>query len=158
MVNQANKPIRESVVDVSPEMYPPAIGPRSWYRQRDGAGNLVAPILDDQQLIAPATHFDLYIRRDRVVMYVNGEQRLCNDFPTVALTMAEGALGFGQVLYHSAAEREEFRAPYWDRTGQRYYLENTPFIDARAWDNVGYGEHVAAPPDFSAASCYVHAP
>jgi hypothetical protein len=59
-------------------------------------------------------------------MYVNGEQRLCNDFPTVALTMAEGALGFGQVLYHSAAEREEFRAPYWDRTGQRYYLEIHP--------------------------------
>lgn len=158
MVNQANMPLRESVVDVSPEMYPPAIGPRSWYRQRNGAGDLTAPILDDQQLVAPSTHFDFYIRRDRVVMYVNGEQRLCNDFPSVALTMAEGALGFGQVLYHSAAERQEFSASYWDRTGQRYYLENTPFIDARAWDNIGYSEHVAPPADFNAADCYVHAP
>ncbi len=158
MVNLADMPLRESVVDVSPEMYPPAIGPRSWYRQRDGAGNLVAPMLDDQQLVAPSTHFDFYIRRDRVVMYVNGEQRLCNDFPTVALTMAEAALGFGQVLYHSAAERQEFSVDYWDRTGQRYYLENTPFVDARAWDNLGYAENAGAPANFNASDCYVHAP
>jgi hypothetical protein len=158
MVNRANMPVRDSVVNVSPPMYPPAIDKPGWYRQRDGAGNLVAPILDDRLLIAPSTRYDLYIRRDRVVMYVGGEQRLCNDFPSAALTMAEGALGFGQVFYHSAAERQEFSAPYWLRTGQRYYLENTPFIDVRAWDNLGYAAHVAAPPGFSASSCYVHAP
>jgi hypothetical protein len=139
-------------------MYPPGLLAAGWYRQRDAQGQLVAPILDDQMLIAPSTHYDAYIRRDRVVLFVEGEQRLCDDFPSVALTMAEGALGFGQVFYHSAAERAEFSAPYWDRTGQRYYLENTPFIDARAWDNLGYAEHVAAPPSFDASTCYVYAP
>ncbi|MFO0756272.1 MAG: hypothetical protein U0359_07255 [Byssovorax sp.] len=158
MVNLPDKAIRESVVNVSPPMYPPGLLAAGWYRQRDGQGQLVAPILDDQMLIAPSTHYDVFIRRDRVVLFVEGEQRLCNDFPSVALTMAEGALGFGQVLYHSAAERGEFSAPYWDRTGQRYYLEDTPFIDARAWDNLGYAEHVAAPPSFDASSCYVYAP
>jgi hypothetical protein len=158
MVNLAGKPIRDNVVNVSPVMYPDVIDAPGWYRQRDGAGNLVGPILDDQMLVAPATHYDVYLRRDRVVLFANGTQRLCNDFPSVALTMAEGALGFGQVLYHSAAERLEFSAPYWDRTGQRYYLENTPFLDARAWDNVGYQAHVAAPPGFTAADCYVYGP
>ncbi len=158
MVNLADKAIRDSVVNVSPPMYPDALGKPGWYRQRDGAGKLTAPMLDDQLLIAPAAHFDVYVRRDRVIVLVNGEQRLCNDFPSVPLTMAEGALGFGHVLYHSAAEREEFSAPYWLRTGQRYYLTNTPFIDARSWDTLGYAEHVAAPPGFDASACYVHTP
>jgi hypothetical protein len=48
MVNQADKPIRDSVVDVSPAMYPPALMQPGWYRQRNAAGDLVAPILDDQ--------------------------------------------------------------------------------------------------------------
>lgn len=158
MVNLPDKPIRENVVNVSPPMYPESIGQPGWYRQLDASGAPSAPILDDQMLVAPTTRFDFYIRRDRVVMYVEGEQRLCNDFPSVALTMPEAALGFGQVLYHSAAERLEFHAPYWDRTGQRYYLENTPFIDARTWDDVGYAEHVAAPPDFTEDTCFVHTP
>jgi len=160
MVNAANKPGRDSVVDVSPAMYDKDTGPPSWYRQRDGKGTLVAPMLDDQQLVSPRTRYDLFIKRDRVVMYVNGQQRLCNDFPTVALTMAEGVPGFGQVFYHSAAERVEFSVDYWDRTGQRYYLENTPYVDARQWDNVGWGEHVGLPGGivsaFDESACYRH--
>lgn len=156
MVNLPDKPIRENVVNVSPPMFPEEIGAPSWYRQIDASGNPVLPILDDQLLIAPSARFDFFIRRDRVVMYVDGEQRLCNDFPDVALTMPEAALGFGQVLYHTAAERLEFNAPYWDRTGQRYYLDNTPFIDARAWDDIGYSEGVGAPEDLDVTRCYVH--
>ena len=89
-------------------------------------------------------------------MYVNGEQRICNDFPTAKLTMAEAALGFGQVLYHSAAERNEFGRSYFLRTGQKYYLQNTPYIDERTWDNIGYDEHVTSPEHFDATQCYVH--
>ena len=106
-------------------------------------------------LLAPRTAYDIYIRRDRVIMYVNGEQRLCNDFPSVALTMAEGALGYGQVLYHSSAERLEFSRGYNDRTGQLYYLSNTPFVDVRTWDNVGYQEGVGSPADFDDSVCYL---
>jgi hypothetical protein len=158
MVNLPDTAIRDSVVNVSPPMYDEAVGAPSWYRQRDGQGKLFAPMLDDQLFVGQSTRFELFVRRDRVVLFVNGEQRLCNDFPAVALTMAEGALGFGQVLYHSAAEREEFSAPYWVRTGQRYYLTNTPFLDARTWDNVGYAEHAALPGTFDASSCYVYTP
>ena len=102
------------------------------------------------------TRFDVWIKRDRVFMYVNGKQRLCNDVPQSALTMAEGALAFGQVLYHSAAERLEFSRDYNDRTGQRYYLENAPYVDERDWDNVGYEAQVGAPSDFDPAPCYRH--
>jgi hypothetical protein len=90
------------------------------------------------------------------VMYVNGQQRLCNDFPSVKLSMAEAAVGFGQVLYHSAGERIEFFSESNLRTGQRYYLQNTPFIDARSWDNLGLQENVATPAVFDASVCHVY--
>jgi hypothetical protein len=149
-----------NVVNVSPDQYGPVAGPSvappGWYRQQDGRGTLTGVILDDQMVIAPRTQYDFYIRRDRVIMLVNGEQRLCNDFPSVSLTMAEGALGFGQVLYHTTAERNEFSADYDDRTGQQYYLNNTPYVDARSWDSVGYQENTAAPTDFDPGTCYVY--
>ena len=156
MVNRANAPLRENVVNVSPAQYNQQFVPPGWFRQQDSAGNLGAPMLDDQMLIAPRTRYDFYIRRNRVIMLVNGQQRLCNDFPGVPLTMAEGALGFGQVLYHSTAERLEFSRSYWDRTGQRYYLNNTPYVDARQWDNLGYSENAGEPSGFDPSQCHVH--
>jgi hypothetical protein len=158
MTNRAGNLGLSNVVNVSPAQYDADVGPPSWFRQRDAQGKLVAPILDDQQLIAPRTRFDVFVSRNRVVLYANGTQRLCNDLGTKGkLTMAEGALGFGQVLYHSAAERQEFDRDFWDRKGQRYYLENTPFVDERTWDNVGYEEHVPLPSNFDAGPCYTPA-
>ena len=148
---------RDTVRQVSPRQFPSAgIAAKSWYRQQRGNnGGLGKPVLDDQMLISPRTRFDLYVRRDRVVIYVNGEQRVCNDFPNSRLTMAETAVGFGQVIYHSAAEHLELRADYFDRSGQLHYLYNIPFIDQRTWDNLGVGENVAQPPDFDSGACYV---
>lgn len=154
MVNKPNAAARESVVNVSPAQYPASSAKPSWFRQQDAAGTLAAPVLDDQLLISPRTRFDAYVRRDRFVLYVNGEQRLCNDFPSSALTMAEAAVAFGQVLYHSAAERLEFSRDYNDRTGQRYYLENAPYADERDWDNVGFEEDLAAPAGLDESKCY----
>ena len=68
--------------------------------------------------------------------------------------MAEAAVGFGQVLYHSAAERVEFFRDYNDRTGQQYYIDNGAFIDERTWDNMGYDELQAAPADFDESLCF----
>lgn len=155
MVNVPNAGERDSVRNVSPRQYPGGTAP-GWYRQMDADGQLVAPILDDQLYVSQKTRYDVYVRDDRVIVYVDGEQRLCNDFPTTHLTMAEAAVGFGQVLYHSAAERVEFSRSFNDRTGQRYYLENTPYIDARAWDNLGFDEGVEAPASFDESLCYVH--
>jgi hypothetical protein len=155
MVNKSGNLGLSNVVNTSPMQYPSvSVGPPSWFRTQDAKGNLVGKILDDQQLMAPRTRFDVFVRRDRVVLYVNGEQRICNELGLKGkLTMAEGALGFGQVYYHSAAERDEFNRNYWDRRGQRYYLENSPFVDVRSWDNVGYDEHVGLPNGFDASVC-----
>lgn len=154
MVNKANAPLRGSVVNVSPAQYSANEAAPSWFRMQDANGNPGAGILDDQQLISPRTRFDAWVRRDRMILYVNGKQRLCNDFPNAKLTQAETAVAYGQVLYHTAAERLEFSRDYDDRTGQRYYLENSPYVDERDWDNVGFEANVGAPSDFDAAPCY----
>ena len=156
MVNEAGAPVRDNVTNLNPDQYGISWIPRGWFRTQDADGNLTGPIMDDQLLIAPRARYDVYLRRDRVMLYVNGDLRLCNDFPDNALTMAEGALGFGQVLYHSAAERLEFFKESNLRSGQWYYRTNTPFLDARTWDNMGYDELVAAPADFDPSVCAVH--
>lgn len=155
MVNKAGAGERDNVVNVSPAQYPSYAATPSWFRTQDGSGVGSLGILDEELLIAPRTRFDVWLKRDRLLLYVNGKQRLCNDFPNAALTMAEGAVAFGQVLYHSAAERLEFSRDYNDRTGQRYYLENAPYVDERDWDNVGFEAQVGAPSDFDPAPCYV---
>jgi hypothetical protein len=155
IVNKADQGERDSVVNPCPDFfYPKGIGPPSWYRQIDAKGNAVATMLDDLQTVSPRTHYDLYIRRDRVILYVNGQQRVCNDFKNSALTMPEAFLGYGQVLYHSSAEHSEYFDSFWVRDGQRYYIQNTPFVDDRTWDNLGYTEHVGAPAGLDESRCW----
>ncbi len=154
MINKAGAADRESVVNLSPAQYPASSATPSWFRMQKAPGQFVAPILDDQLLESPRTRFDVYVRRDRVVLFVNGSQRLCNDFKKYPLTMAEAGVAFGQVLYHSAAERLEFSRSYNDRTGQRYYLENAPYADEREWDNAGFEENAGTPAAFDASPCF----
>jgi hypothetical protein len=130
--------------------------PKTWVRQIDSAGKLVGPWLDDQLNVWQKTRFDVFLRRDRFITYVNGEQRLCGDLSASPLKMAEGAVGFWHILYHSNAEFNEIRdvvhngAPY---TGLHHVLHNEPFADQRSWDNVGFRENVAAPANFDASRC-----
>jgi hypothetical protein len=154
MVNLPDAGYRESVVNVSPAQYPASSATPSWFRQQNATGTLGAPILDDQLREAPRTRFDAYIRRDRLVLFVNGSQRLCNDFAKYPLTMSEAGVAFGQVLYHSVAERLEFFRSFNDRSGQRYFIENSPYADEREWDNVGFEENVGPPTAFDATQCY----
>jgi hypothetical protein len=150
-----NRPgVNPSVVNVSPDELGDPNSPHSWYRQRTASGLLPATMLDDQQRFSPRTTHDLYIRRDRIVLYVAGQQRLCNDFAPVALTMAEGALGFGNVLYHSSEERNELMQGHYQ--GQQHVLNNIPFLDAPVWDNMGYDEGVSTPPGFDPTACFAY--
>jgi len=155
IVNRSGQGERDSVVNPSPNQYGLDWTPRAFYRTLDANGQFAGPVMDDQQLIAPRARYDIYVRRDRVLFFVNGELRVCSDFPDAALTMAEAAVGFGQVLYHSAAERLEFFAEHNDRSGQMYYREITPFFDARTWDNMGFETNAAAP-SFDEGRCHVH--
>jgi hypothetical protein len=147
-----------SPINVSPlQIDNPAGSTNTWEYQVDANGNPVAPILDDQQLASPRTTYDLYIRNNRLIMYVNGKQRLCNDFttPTTTLNIADAAIGFHQVIYHSMAE---FRERFFNvDTGAAYhYRYNSPWIDQRKWANVGFEENDAAPSDFNASMCFEH--
>jgi len=146
-----------SPVNVSPLQLDNPAGEVAWFYRVDTNGNPVAPILDDQQLVAPRTRYDLYVRNNRIIMYVNGQARLCNDFttPTTTLNIADAAVGFHQVLYHSSAEfTERFVDP--DRGAAYHYRYNSPWIDRRTWDNMGFEENVAAPGDFDPKTCFVH--
>jgi hypothetical protein len=146
-----------SPVNVSPLQLDNPASEVAWFFQVDANGNPIAPILDDQQLASPRTKYDLYIRNNRIIMYVNGQARLCNDFttPTTTLNIADAAVGFHDVLYHSSAEfAERWVDP--DRGGAYHYRYNSPWIDKRTWDNIGFEENVAAPGDFNPATCYVH--
>lgn len=146
-----------SPVNVSPMQLDNPAGEVAWFYRVDANGNPVAGILDDQQLVAPRTKYDLYIRNNRLIMYVNGQARLCNDFttPTTTLNIADAAVGFHQVLYHSSGEfKERFVDP--DRGAAYHYRYNSPWIDSRTWDNIGFEESVAAPADFDPNTCFVH--
>ncbi len=155
MMNAPGNLGRDNVINPDPPQFDPNIGPASWFRQIDKNGNPIAPILDDQQLIAPRTRYDVYLKRDQVIMLVNGQQRLCNSFVNAPLSMAEAAVGFGQVFYHSSAEREELLTEdYWVETGKRYIIQDSPYLDVRTYDNVGFTEYVAAPDGFDPTVCH----
>jgi hypothetical protein len=130
--------------------------PRQWFRQIDASGKISGMWLDDELNVWQKTRFDVFIRRDRVVIYVKGQQRICQNMKSSPLTMAEGALGFWHVLYHTSAEHIEIvRGLAGDNplTGQRHLIWNTPFADQRAYDNMGFKENVGLPETFDAARC-----
>jgi hypothetical protein len=157
LIHRANAEEKQSAVDVSPQQLNPGY-PSAWYRTQHAGEVTATGVLDDLIQMAPRARFDLYISRSRLVMYVNGQQRLCNDFGPEKLTMAEAAVGFNDALYHSSAEHTELTASFADRSGQLYYLNNTIYEDLHSYDNVGFEENVAAPSTFDDSDCYVYQP
>lgn len=157
LIHKANAPDKQSAVDVSPQQLNPSY-PAAWYRTQHNGQVTDTGVLDDLIQQAPRARFDLYVTRSRLVMYVNGQQRICNDFGPQKLTMAEAAVGFNDALYHSSAEHTELTASFADRSGQLYYLNNSIYEDLHSYDNVGFEENVSTPSDFSDADCYTYAP
>lgn len=151
---------RDNVVNVSPNQWgawaeSPACSWCGWYRTWDASHTLGAPMLDGSLGPAPTVKLDIYVRRDRVVVYVDDEQKVCNGFPNAKLTMSDVAVGLGHVLYHSSAEQVELERDDWVRTGQRYIRTNTPWIDQRTWDDVGIEENVQLPPGLDEKTCHI---
>lgn len=112
----------------------------------------------DQQ--APLTHYDVFVRPDRVILYINGRQAWCGDLSDRPLTMKYGMVVYGSVLYHTTAEIE---TDYIGQTqfngavgGSFHYVMNTPWSDTRAWDAVGQSEKIDIPSQFTfdAAACF----
>jgi len=157
LIHKGGAPKKQSAVNVSPQQLSAAFSP-AWFRQMKGGQVTDTGILDDLIGEQPRAHFDFYVSRQRVIMYVNGGQRMCNDFGPEKLTMAEAAVGFNDALYHSSAEHSELMDRNSDRTGQFHYIKNTIFADAKGWDNVGFEEGVALPDSFNGADCYTYKP
>lgn len=149
--------------NVDPDIYHyDWMGPNTntWYRQLDANQKPVGPMLDLLNQNAPRVRFDLFVKRGRVVVFANHEQKLCNDFPAQLVTQQETAVGFGQVLYHTSAEHNDV-APITTNGPplMRHTYENMPFHDRRDWDNLGFQDHDSLPSDafnFDETLCYTH--
>jgi hypothetical protein len=141
--------------NVSPDQYKNGYLDPSWYREMDGTGKFIGPMLDQNNLYAPTTHYDLYVRRNRVVLYADGQQKLCNDFPESLVTMSEAMVGFGSVLYHTSAEHNEISPGKY----MKYVYDDLKYFDRRDWDNMGFDNGVQPPSSgssaFNASDCYV---
>lgn len=143
----------QPVVVVSPDIAQD--GSKTWARTWDDQHQPNGVMLDDQMFIEQRTRLDVFFNRDRVVVYANGAQKLCNDFPAARLTMAEAAIGIGHVMYHSSAEKGDLERDYWTATAQYQYRKNLPFIDQRGFDSYGVQVDATLPASFQEGPCYV---
>jgi hypothetical protein len=151
-------------VNVSPDIYKNGWMPSSWFRMIKGDGTVTGPMIDHQNLTAPTTRFDVFVRRGRVIVYVDGQQKLCNDFDPALMTMSEAMVGFGQVLYHTSAEHNEIEseanAPSGTVPRFHYIYDNAKYFDRRDWDSLGFEDNVAPPASgpaaFDESACYKH--
>jgi hypothetical protein len=151
-------------LNVSPDIYKNGWIPPSWFRMIKGDGSIAGRMLDQQDLTAPTTRFDVFVRRGRIVVYVDGRQKLCNDYDPSLITMHEAMVGFGQVLYHTSAEHNEIdsdsdpNVPHHDVPRYHYVFDNAKYFDRRDWDNLGFEENVAPPASgagaFDESACY----
>jgi len=112
------------------------------------------PMFEPFDQEAPLTHYDVFVRPDRVIFYINGRQAWCGDLSDAPLKMKYGLIAYGNVLYHSGAEVGE--SYLGGRGGTTHYLMNTPWADTRAWDVVGHSEKIDIPTQFKfdPATCF----
>jgi hypothetical protein len=136
----------------------PATGGIFWRldANRHPTGPMFEPF--DQQ--APLTHYDIFVRPDRVIMFINGRQAWCGDLSDRPLTMQYGKIAYGSVLYHSSAETsaayvgvESYQGAV---GGSFHYIMNTPWADTRVWDAAGESEKIDIPSQFvfDAGACF----
>jgi hypothetical protein len=112
------------------------------------------PMFEPFDQEAPLTHYDVFVRPDRVIFYINGRQAWCGDLSDGPLKMKYGLISYGSLLYHSGAEIGE---SYGGGTGgTTQYLMNTPSADTRVWDAVGHSEKILIPTQFKfdPATCF----
>jgi hypothetical protein len=111
----------------------------------DAAGKYVGPVMGTFDQTNPLTHLDVFLRRDRLVVFVNGRQGFCVDLSFRPLTMNYGLVAYGDLIYHSALEWQEIS----NSSGQLYQHQlNAPQTSSRVWDAVGETELIDIPSQF----------
>lgn len=144
------------VINLAPAVFDRGYGENAFRWRLDAAGRYAGPLIEPFDQQQPLTHYDIFMRKDRVVIFVNGRQGACIDLSSRPLAMNYGLIVYGQVLYHSDAEYGEYYVPerpasnpYQAPYGSFHLSMNTVAADSRAWDAVGHSEKIAIPPLFS---------
>jgi hypothetical protein len=127
-------------------------GSRGFAWRVDAKDNYAGPLMEPFDQFAPLTHFDVFVRPDRLVLFVNGRQAVCVDLSPRPLTMKYGLLMYGDILYHTSAEQIEGENA---GIGDYQYRLNTPVGNTRVWDAVGHAEKIDIPSvlTFDASLC-----
>jgi hypothetical protein len=127
----------------------------------DAAGKNVGPMIEPFDQVSPLTHYDVFVRPDRLVMFINGRQGFCVDLSSRPLTMKYGMLTYGDLLYHSALEWQGISAPQNDglpiRASQLYQVTlNSPIATSRAWDVIAESQKIDIPSQFvfDSSTCF----
>lgn len=119
----------------------------------DDNENATQPMFEPFDQEAPLTHYDVFVRPDRIVFFINGRQAFCSDLSDRPLTMKYGEIAYGSVLYHSGAEiMTDYvgQAEYIGAEGgSTHYVMNTPWADTRIWDFIGQSQETEIPTQFS---------
>jgi hypothetical protein len=147
---------RQGVINLKPSGIPDgdtnAQGGMGW--RLNANKHPTSPMFEPFDQQAPLTHYDIFVRPDRVIFYVNGRQAWCGDLSERPLTMKYGLIAYGNVLYHSGAENSE---AYVGGTGGAFhYIMNTPWADTRIWDLVAHSQKIDIPTQFAfnPATCF----
>jgi hypothetical protein len=134
-------------------------------KNQDMTGDVVEPF--DQ--VAPLTHYDLFIRPNRLVVFVNGRQAFCVDMTSRPLTMQYGLVVYGDLLYHSAREQADMSPQTGLSNGAQssdslegntddytfegsslyHVILNQPITSTRAWDAIGQADNIDIPSQFA---------
>jgi hypothetical protein len=135
-----------------------ATGGMAW--RMDAQKHATQPMFEPFDQEAPLTHFDVFVRPDRVIFYINGRQAWCGDLSDRPLKMKYGMISYGSLLYHSGAE---IITNYLGQAqssiaigGSTHYVMDTPYGDTRIWDLVGHSEKIDIPSQFTfdPATCF----
>lgn len=124
----------------------------------DAAGNRVGPMLDPYDQVAPLTQYDVFVRPNRMVVYVNQRFGFCVDLSGRPLTMQYAMLAYGDLIYHSSVEWQELSDSASNENAQLYQAQlNAPIATSRIWDTIGHSDRVDLPASFEAfdaARCF----
>jgi hypothetical protein len=144
------------VINLTPAVFDRGYGTPTINWRLDANNQYAGPIIEPFDQQQPLTHFDIFVRKNRVVLFINGRQAHCWDLAQRPLTMQVGHIVYGQVLYHSDAEVDEYFYPArtantpWRPPMASFHTSlNTVAADHRAWDAVGHAQQLAIPALFN---------
>ncbi|HEX4340361.1 MAG TPA: hypothetical protein VH062_30845 [Polyangiaceae bacterium] len=115
----------------------------------DKNGKHTGPMIDPYDQLSPLTQYDIFVRPDRLVVFINETQAFCVDMSGIPLTMKSAMIGYGDLLYHSSLEWQEVSDSDTNKNSQLYqYLLNTPIATNRLWDMIGHSDKNDIPAQF----------